>query len=103
MLHQTMPWPEAAMIQIRKLVLALAMAATTLSAGMAAGGDAAPGRRVALVLGNAAYENVPPLPNPVDDAKAIAAELQDLDFEVIAGYDLTKLQTQETIARFARS
>jgi uncharacterized caspase-like protein len=93
------------MIDIRQLVLALAMVMTALSAAMAAGGDAdpaAPGRRVALVLGNAAYENVPPLLHSVDDAKAIAAELEDLDFEVIAGYDLTKLETQETIARFAR-
>jgi hypothetical protein len=90
------------MIQIRTLVLALAMVLTALSAATAAECEAAPVRHVALVLGNAAYKNVPPLPNPVRDAKAIAAELRDLGFEVIAGYDLTKLQTQETIARFAR-
>jgi hypothetical protein len=29
-------------------------------------------RRVALVIGNSAYQNAPVLPNPVRDAKAIA-------------------------------
>ncbi len=64
-------------------------------------GDAAD-RRVAMVLGNSAYQNVPALGNAATDAKAVAAMLDGLGFEVISGFDLTKVQTQETMARFAK-
>jgi uncharacterized caspase-like protein len=94
------------MTRIQAACAALLLLLSTLVTAMAAGGDsAAPAkaeRRIALVLGNSAYQNVPALPNPVVDAKAIAAELEKLNFEVISGYDLTKLETQETIARFAK-
>jgi len=41
------------------------------------------GRRVALVIGNSAYENVPALPNPQKDAAAMAAVLRNIGFEVV--------------------
>jgi tetratricopeptide (TPR) repeat protein len=41
---------------------------------------AAPGRRVALVIGNAAYKNVGALLNPEHDAEAIAASLRAVGF-----------------------
>jgi uncharacterized caspase-like protein len=63
----------------------------------------APERRVALVLGNASYTSIPSLANPVRDAQAVAAKLGDLGFEVVSGFDLSKAQTQETIAKFARA
>ena len=90
---------------LRRVAIAVLMALAMLTAASAAGsGDdtAASGRRVALVLGSAAYQNVPALANPVIDAKAIAEELAKLNFEVVSGYDLTKLETQETISRFAK-
>ena len=37
-------------------------------------------RRVALVVGNSAYHNVPPLANPVNDAKAVAGALRAVGF-----------------------
>jgi uncharacterized caspase-like protein len=40
-------------------------------------------RRVALVIGNSAYQNVPKLPNPVNDARAVAALLKNAGFDVI--------------------
>jgi Caspase domain len=43
---------------------------------------AANGRRVALVIGNGAYAHVTVLPNPPNDAHAIARSLRDLGFEV---------------------
>lgn len=89
---------RAAMI-FGRIAVALLMGLAMLTSASAAAGD---GRRVALVLGNAAYRNVPALANPVVDAKAIADELAKLNFEVVSGYDLTKLQTQETIAHFAK-
>ncbi len=90
------------MIAFRRLLIAALLSLAGLGTAIAADGkDAAP-RRVALVLGNAAYQNVPALANPVRDATAISQKLTELGFEVIAGYDLTKLQTQETIAKFAK-
>ncbi len=44
--------------------------------------------RVALVIGNSAYQNVSPLPNPARDARAIADALQRLGFEVSYRQDL---------------
>ena len=39
--------------------------------------------RVALVVGNSAYQNATPLPNPVNDARAIAAKLTEIGFDVM--------------------
>ena len=47
------------------------------------------GRRVALVIGNSAYQQADSLPNPVSDARGIAAALKGLGFETVQeGYDL---------------
>ena len=40
-------------------------------------------KRVALVIGNAAYQHVPPLRNPSNDATDIAAKLRELGFDVV--------------------
>ena len=37
-------------------------------------------RRVALVIGNGAYAHVRPLPNPTNDARAMAKSLRDIGF-----------------------
>ncbi len=51
--------------------------------------DARLGRRVALVIGNGAYQNVNFLSNPTKDARALASALKDLGFETVQeGYDL---------------
>jgi tetratricopeptide (TPR) repeat protein len=48
-------------------------------------------RRVALVIGNSKYQYSPPLANPSNDARAVAAALQRLGFsEIIEHYDLTR-------------
>jgi len=49
-----------------------------------------PGRRVALVIGNAAYRAVEPLPNPLKDGHDVAAALRRADgfIEVLEDYDL---------------
>ncbi|WP_246677565.1 caspase domain-containing protein [Mesorhizobium sp. B2-3-12] len=59
-------------------------------------------RRVALVLGNSQYQHAAPLANPARDAKAMVERLQNLGFEVVSGFDLTKQQTQATVAQFAK-
>ncbi len=49
---------------------------------------AAASERVALVIGNAAYEHTDALRNPGNDAAAVAAALGRLGFEVVLGTDL---------------
>jgi uncharacterized caspase-like protein len=44
--------------------------------------------RVALVIGNDAYENVPQLQKAVNDADAVAAELSKLGFDVVKAQDV---------------
>lgn len=49
--------------------------------------------RVALVIGNSNYAQVPFLPNAVQDARDVAGALRQLGFEVHDGYDLTRSET----------
>ena len=55
-------------------------------------------RRVALVIGNSAYEHATPLANPKNDAEAVSAVLKKLGFEVITGLDLTQNQLEDTVS-----
>ena len=60
-------------------------------------------KRIALVVGNSAYRNVPPLANPVNDAKLIAETLQSLGFELVGGsaqLDLDKPGFEAIVKRF---
>jgi uncharacterized caspase-like protein len=45
--------------------------------------DARADQRVALVIGNSAYQNVPKLPNPVNDARAVTALFKRAGFDVV--------------------
>ena len=47
--------------------------------------------RVALVIGNGAYQHVPRLDNPVNDARLIAATLKELGFTLIGSKEQTDL------------
>ncbi len=58
--------------------------------------------RVALVIGNSAYQNTPKLANAEADARDMAARLGDIGFEVVAGYDLTRTGTLQLVEEFAR-
>ncbi len=57
-------------------------------------------KRVALVIGNAAYQSVPQLANPKSDATDMAAKLREIGFEVIAGEDLDLAGLRSTIKNF---
>lgn len=61
--------------------------------------QAAPERRVALVIGNAAYKSSP-LINPANDAKAIANKLKALGFEVVSREDLKAAQIPQALRDF---
>ena len=58
------------------------LAVTAALTGLAATPASADGKRVALVIGNSAYRNVPALPNPANDAADVAAALTRLGFTV---------------------
>ena len=60
----------------RRLFLALAVLGA-----LALRADAQTARRVALVIGNSAYEHLPPLANPANDARAIEDLLHGLGFD----------------------
>ncbi|MHA7900760.1 MAG: caspase family protein [Henriciella sp.] len=57
-------------------------------------------RRVALVIGNAAYQNVPALANPRNDATDLSEALTLAGFEVVEGLDLSRDQMAATIQEF---
>ncbi len=57
-------------------------------------------KRVALVIGNAAYQGAPPLRNPVNDAKAMSTALNGLGFEVIEVTDATQKEMNRAITSF---
>ncbi len=59
-------------------------------------------RRVAFVVGNGAYKNVAPLPNPSIDAKAIAGALRNVGFEVVEGTNLTRDKMTERLLDFGK-
>ena len=61
---------------------------------------APPPDRVALVLGNGAYAEIPALPNAVADARAMAALLQDLGFAVLTAYDADRTGMEQALRRF---
>ncbi len=73
----------------------LAISSATVSA------DAA--KRIALVIGNAKYENASPLKNPKNDAVDISEKLTELGFTVIGGFDLTRDAMQKKIREFSRA
>ncbi len=62
---------------------------------------AAVGKRVALVIGNGAYQNATPLANPANDGRAVAAALRRLGFVVIEASDQDKAGMQVLLRRFA--
>src|SRR3954453_20285191 len=56
--------------------------------------------RVALVIGQSNYRAVVPLPNPANDAKAVAQLLADSGFEVSSASDLSQNQMREQVGGF---
>jgi formylglycine-generating enzyme required for sulfatase activity len=67
---------------------------------------AAQGKRVALVIGNSAYRNYPPLSNTGNDARAMVTALQAIGFDVLDGkaqIDLDRQGLENAIKRFGRS
>jgi hypothetical protein len=69
--------------------------------GAASSATADIGRRVALVVGNGAYQNAPTLPNPPNDARALAEAPRGLGFEVIEAPDLDQPAMLDKVDEFS--
>jgi TPR repeat protein len=86
-------------------VAALGLAWLAAAAFLAPPAAAAAGeRRVALVIGNAGYKNLPRLANPKPDAEGVAAALKQAGFELIgneAEIDLGKRDLEAAIRAFS--
>src|SRR5437879_6307363 len=59
-------------------------------------------KRVAFVVGNGAYKNVPALPNPAVDAKSMARMLRNVGFEVVEGSNLSRDKMTEKLLDFGK-
>ena len=57
--------------------------------------------RIALVIGNSAYQTNQPLNNPVNDAQAVSQMLNQAGFEVVMAFDLTREIMKQTVEEFA--
>src|ERR1700688_581318 len=82
--HQRMVWIRGE--RIMRFWIAAMSAAALLFSSHAALAD----KRVAFVVGNGAYRNVPQLPNPAIDAQAMARVLRNVGFDVVEGSNLTR-------------
>src|ERR1700736_2168194 len=82
---------------MRLLILTLSVIAI-LASSNGANAD----RRVAFVVGNGAYKNVQPLPNPPIDAKSMAGLLRNVGFEVVEGTNLTRDKMTERLLEFGK-
>ena len=65
--------------------------------------DARAERRVALVVGNAAYQGAAALRTTLNDAKDMAEALKKLGFEIVLGLDLDQDHFAGTMETFARA
>jgi TPR repeat protein/uncharacterized caspase-like protein len=81
----------------------LALFAVVLSASVSIDTAFAAGKRVAFVVGNGAYEAVPQLSNPKNDAKAVSEALRRVGFEVVTAIDLDRKSLDAAMQTFIRS
>jgi Caspase domain/Putative peptidoglycan binding domain len=78
------------------------IAALSVAAFLVSGNAALADKRVAFVVGNGAYRNVAPLPNPAVDAKSMAALLRNVGFDVVEGTNLTRDKMTEKLLDFGK-
>ena len=94
---QMRPIPGLAWISVNA---ALVLLADALFAATPAWGQAP--SKVALVVGNAAYQHAAPLANPKNDAEDMATALEDLGFAVERAMNLDYRAFTEHVVRFSK-
>ena len=73
----------------------------SLENGTAAQASNAKEKRLALVIGNSNYEAVKALPNPANDARAVAQLLNTAGFEVVMAFDLNRDTLRQVGSEFS--
>lgn len=80
-----------------------ALAAILLLAALALPATAQEQRKIALVIGNDAYEEVAPLQKAVNDADAISKRLTEIGFEVITAKNIGRRAMSRAVLEFEKS
>jgi Caspase domain/Putative peptidoglycan binding domain len=78
------------------------IAAVSVAGFLVSSNAALADKRVAFVVGNGAYKNVPALPNPAVDAKSMAKLLRNVGFEVVEGSNLSRDKMTEKLLDFGK-
>ncbi len=86
------------MLRLPRLFFLFAFSIAFLASATVASAE----RRLALVIGNSDYQHGTPLRNPTNDARAIAAKLAGLGFDLVEGYDLSRSEMDGVLRQFAR-
>lgn len=86
--------PRSALHLALAVAGALAFPLATLAPAIAAD-------RLALVIGQSAYRSVAPLPNPANDAAAMAKLLEEAGFDVSTASDLSQSDLRRSVSDFA--
>jgi hypothetical protein len=82
-----------------KTILSLVLGAAILALSHS---DALADKRVALVIGNSAYQNVARLANPASDAAAMAETFRGANFDIVESHaDLSAVEMRRTLRDFA--
>ena len=87
-----LPAPRFVAVLLGAFVLTVSMSRTAMA-------DAP--KRVALVIGNSAYQHVAPQRTPASNAAAMGDMLKEIGFEVTQGQNLTKAEIESAIAKFS--
>jgi hypothetical protein len=91
---------EAIVTTIRRLLSSLVVSLTGIA--IAGGSPVLAEKRVALVVGNSSYTNASVLPNPVNDANAIATLFKGAGFDVVESRrDLNNADFRRAIREFS--
>jgi len=89
------------MIRARLSILACLAVLMSMAVGSATAW-AEVGKRYALVIGNSAYGHAEALPNASNDAAQMAQTLSELNFEVFAGFNVSRLSFERLISDFGQ-
>ena len=81
----------------------LGMLLSALSLAISSTGPAQAEKRVALLVGNNGYENVPQLATAINDARALGATLKNLGFKVFIGENQSRRSISEALLAFERT
>ena len=102
-----MPRPIMSRLKCRRPVgfclSAILLGLGAMLAAVALAEPAAAQKRVALVIGNAAYTHAGRLANPANDAADMAAAMKSLGIEVIVGLDLDRRGFDAKLREFSRA